>query len=86
MAEEVRLELTELLHSAVFKTDALNRSAASPDFKYLYTEQHLFIQLLPALSNLHSLPLPQSNLVQCILKRLLNFNIKMPIDITIHVI
>ena len=30
MAEEVRFELTELLHSAVFKTAALNHSATLP--------------------------------------------------------
>ncbi len=30
MAEEVRFELTELLHSAVFKTAALNHSATFP--------------------------------------------------------
>ena len=30
MAEKVRFELTELLHSAVFKTAALNHSATSP--------------------------------------------------------
>jgi hypothetical protein len=31
MAEEVRFELTELLHSAVFKTAALNHSATLPN-------------------------------------------------------
>ncbi len=35
MAEKVRFELTELLHSAVFKTAALNHSATSP-YSYLF--------------------------------------------------
>ena len=43
MAEEVRFELTELLHSAVFKTAALNHSATLPLSKYFGFIAHLFL-------------------------------------------
>lgn len=36
MEEEVRFELTELLHPSVFKTDALNRSATLPHLNTLH--------------------------------------------------
>ena len=49
MAEEVRFELTELLHSAVFKTAALNHSATLPLFTtWLYSTLVSDFQMLTA--------------------------------------